>query len=317
MAMNSLQQKISRLVAEQSASWETARVNHAALRNIQYKTLHFDGFQIKIQFNPARIRSTTAPLDPGTRPCFLCAANRPPEQQAVQWRNYKILVNPFPIFDPHLTVAADDHFSQFLTGKLRDLVDLAAELPDFVILFNGARAGASAPDHFHFQAVTKGVLPAETELPKWANRQTLYNNGPAVWAADGYLRPAIVVEGTRADEAAQAAERVLTWLKESMHAADEAQVNVLAWSELEKFTVVIFPRTAHRPREYDAPEGERFLFSPGAVEMAGSVVTVRPEDFERADVALLAKLFSQVVPDLMLWKSIKYKISQCLTTNLK
>ncbi len=317
MVMDSLQQRISRLVTEQLASWKTAQVNYAALQNIQYKTLYFDGFQIKIQFNPARIRSTTAPLDPGTRPCFLCAANRPPEQQAVRWRNYEILVNPYPIFDPHLTVAADDHFSQFLTGKLQDMVDLAAELPDFVILFNGARAGASAPDHFHFQTVAKGVLPAETELPKWANRQTLYNNGPSVWAADDYLRPAIVVEGTRADETAQAAERVLDCLKETMHTADEAQVNVLTWSELEKFTVVIFPRTAHRPREYDAPQGERFLFSPGVVEMAGSVVTVRPEDFERADVPLLTKLFLQVVPDATIWESIKYKIHQCLTANLK
>jgi hypothetical protein len=317
--MNSLQHTVRRLIADSVPVWETARKNYAALRNIRRKTVDFTDFRIEVQFNPDRIHSTTAPLDPGARPCFLCAANRPPEQQAVRWRGYEVLVNPFPIFDPHLVVASGAHVPQFLTGKIGDMLALASDLPDFAVTFNGARAGASAPDHFHFQAVEKSILPSISELTKWKNRHTLYNKstGLPVWAADGYLRPAIVVGGANADATAQMAERVLTLLKEILHEPDEAQVNALAWHGSGRYTVVFFPRTAHRPREYDAPEGTRFLFSPGAAELAGVVVTVREEDFQRADAPLLMRLFSQVVPDKMLWKSIKNEISRWLTANPK
>jgi hypothetical protein len=319
--MNDLQHAVDRLIAGQIApatgTWAAARQAYAKLADIQRKTIYFSNFRMDVQFNPARVRSTTAPADPGARPCFLCAENRPPEQQGVRWREYDLLVNPYPIFERHLTIPSLGHIPQFLTGKIRDMVDLSAGLPGFTITFNGARAGASAPDHFHFQAVEKGVLPSETELPAWRDRQFLYNREVSVWAADGYLRPAIVVEGADAGEAAQAAEQVLACLKKTMAAPDEAQVNVLAGYASKRYTVVIFPRTARRPRQYEAPEPERFLFSPGAVELAGVAVTVRAEDFRRADAPLLAGLFAQLVPDGALRESIKNETASWLTASLK
>ena len=35
----------------------------------------------------------------------------------------------------------------------------AKELPGFLVFFNGAASGASAPDHFHFQAVPQRFVP--------------------------------------------------------------------------------------------------------------------------------------------------------------
>lgn len=315
----SLAHSVRRLIAGQLSSWETARNNYAALAHIQSKTVDFGRFRIDVQFNPERARSTTAPVETGIkRPCFLCAANRPAQQEAVRWKDYDILVNPYPIFDPHLTIPAADHIPQRLTGRLGDMAELAAELPDFVVLFNGARSGASAPDHFHFQAVAKGVLPAQSELPEWERRSVLQEGEDVlVWAADDYLRPAVVIEGKTAAETAQAGEQILACLKGITREPDEAQVNAMAWQDTGKYTLVFFPRTAHRPRQFYAEGEEQFLFSPGAVDMAGVMITVREPDYRRADAPLMNDLYAQVVPGAGLWEHIKTELTLCLARNRK
>ncbi|MDL2230538.1 DUF4922 domain-containing protein [Alistipes sp. OttesenSCG-928-L06] len=317
--MSNLQEHVNRLISSQTASWETARKNYAALRHIQSKTIGFDGFSTTVQFNPERARSTTAPVETGIkRPCFLCAANRPTEQEAVQWTGYEILVNPYPIFDPHLTIPAREHIPQFLTGKIGDMVHLAAELSDFVLTFNGARSGASAPDHFHFQAVGQGTLPAQRELPQWPHRNVLHTTADvSVRAVDHYLRPALIVEGKTAAETAQTAENILSALKEILSEPDEAQLNALAWHDVETYTVVFFPRTAHRPKEFYAADETQFLFSPGAIDLAGTIITVRQTDYQRVSAPLITALFRQVVPDAALWQRVKTELSLCLAKNRK
>ena len=315
----SLQNIVYQLISDQLLSWETAGKNYGALAHIQSKRIDFSGFHMEVQFNPERARSTTAPVGTAVeRPCFLCTANRPPEQESIRWKEYDMLVNPYPIFNPHLTIPATKHIPQFLTGKIRDMVKLSAELPDFVLTFNGARSGASAPDHFHFQAVGRDVLPAQKELPCWKLRSVLYDDTDiSVWGADDYGRPAIIVAGKTAAQTAQTAENVLAELKGIMQQPDEAQVNALAWMDGCTYTIVFFLRTAHRPRQYYAAGEEQFLSSPGAVDMAGVVITVREQDYQKIFAPIIDDLFSQVVPIGTEWERIKTELSLCLTKNLK
>ena len=307
------------MISGQMAAWNTAHQNYGALQAIHSKTVDFSRFRMIVQFNPERERSTTAPVGTGIRrPCFLCAANRPHEQESVRWKDYEILVNPYPIFNPHLTIPAAGHTPQLLRGKLYNMVELSRVLPEFVLTFNGARSGASAPDHFHFQAVHQSVLPAVQELPAWKKQSGLYRDAElSVWGADDYLRPAIVIEGDARTNTAQMAEDILAALKEIMSEPDEAQVNALAWHGREKYFVVFFPRTAHRPRQFYAEGEERFLSSPGAIDLAGVMITVRPEDYRRTTSLLMEDLFSQVVPDVTQWERIKNELSLCLHENLK
>ena len=317
--MGSLQDNINKLIRDQLSSWETARRNYEALKCIQSKPVGFDGFRMQVQFNPERARSTTAAVgQTAERPCFLCAANRPAGQEAVRWKDYEILVNPYPIFDPHLTIPAAGHIPQFLTGKIGDMVELSMELPDYIVTFNGARSGASAPDHFHFQAVGKETLPARKELAGWQRRSLLYRHkGVSAWGAEHYLRPAIVVEGPTGEETIAVAESMMECLKTILNEPDEAQVNALAWTDSGFHTVVFFPRTAHRPRQYYAGGEEQFLASPGAIDMAGVMITVREPDYERVSAPLIIDLFSQVIPSGPEWERIKKELSLCLQKSLK
>ena len=75
---------------------------YASLDSVRVREIICNGFTVKVQFNPKRIVSTGADVDPAVisnRKCFLCLENLPEEQQGILYRNdYLILCNPIPIF---------------------------------------------------------------------------------------------------------------------------------------------------------------------------------------------------------------------------
>ena len=104
--------RINQLIDSQLTEWETARRNYRALESVRVKELMLGNCPVKVQFNPARIVSSAAKVDARSlkeRPCFLCAGNRPAEQQGIADGNYTWLVNPFPIFPRHLTIPDNRH----------------------------------------------------------------------------------------------------------------------------------------------------------------------------------------------------------------
>lgn len=163
-----LNAKAQALVAHQRENWPLASTNYANLRQIAVRQLEISGASYLLQFNPKRIRSTNADLDRDAiakRRCFLCLDNLPPEQKGLLYRDrYLLLCNPFPIFHRHLTIAALDHRPQQIKNRFADLLDLSKELGEWVVFYNGPECGASAPDHFHFQAGAIGILPLERQL---------------------------------------------------------------------------------------------------------------------------------------------------------
>ena len=53
----------------------------------------------------------------------------------------------------------------------------------------------------------------------------------------------------------------------------EAKFNLLLWKEVHLYYTVVFPRSKHRPDCYFAKGSEQMLISPGALDMAGVIVT--------------------------------------------
>ena len=103
--------------------------------------------------------------------CFLCRENIKWQQEQRQMgfeimassAKYVALMNPFPLLPNHVVVASRNHMSQDLKllsnqklgRKLHDVVldlcQLAQRLPNHIGFYNGVGAGASIPEHFHFQ----------------------------------------------------------------------------------------------------------------------------------------------------------------------
>jgi len=246
------------------------------MKMVKEKTLLVDGREYKVQFNPARIVSSAARIDAQSireRKCFLCAENRPPEQNGIPFNErYTILVNPYPIFPRHLTIPALEHTPQRIASRFGDMLDLAQQLDDSVVFYNGPECGASAPDHFHFQAGNKGFLPIE----KNRNR---YN--------------AINIESDNKEELLDRFRQVY-YSMEQKPENSEPMMNVLAWYENDRWIVCIFPRKKHRPACYSAEGEANLLISPAAVDLGGVFITPLEKDFLKITAEDIIQILKEV-----------------------
>ena len=150
------------LLAEQKKSWTGLRKNYDLFKGTRIKVFQFEGFTIKIQYNPGRIRSASARVDEKSineRKCFLCPDNLYEGQKAIKCgEDFLILVNPFPIFPEHFTIPHRDHIPQSIREWFGRMLSLSKDLSKYVVIYNGPECGASAPDHLHFQAGSKNFI---------------------------------------------------------------------------------------------------------------------------------------------------------------
>ena len=281
-----IQEKVNELFEQQLSVWEMARNNFEGLKTVQIREFDFDGFAVKVQFNPARMVSSGAKVDAKTiaqRKCFLCAANRPEVQRGIEWRDYDILINPFPIFTRHLTIPRREHVDQQLVPYISDMFDLARELPDFVVFYNGPKCGASAPDHMHFQAGNADFLPLVGDYfnLKQMGRTELVGASDVAetYIMKDYMRVVYCVESADADALKEAFMKLYNaWVKEE---EVEPMMNVVCLYRDGRWYLFVIPRGAFRPWQYTAEGDKQLLVSPATVEVSGLFITPVKEHFER------------------------------------
>lgn len=264
-------------------TWQIAKQRFEDLKNVEQKKLG----QIKAQFNPARMVSTGAKVDKAAlakRPCFLCAKNRPEEQIVLEFNDsFDVLINPFPILPVHFTLPSRVHELQKIAGKFADMLHFVDSYPEVLVFYNGPKCGASAPDHLHFQAGTKEVLPIFCQwnaLRATAESIICPNEEGDILFVKDYVVPVIAIVSSSIDASEALFNKVYNVLPQ--HDDDiEPMMNVVAWKQDSDFVTLVFPRRKHRPDCYFAGDGSQLLVSPGAIDMAGLLVMPRKEDFER------------------------------------
>ncbi|MDE7153462.1 MAG: DUF4922 domain-containing protein [Muribaculaceae bacterium] len=291
---------VDRFLLEQLDEWEQARNNFAALAGVKVKELDVDGMPVKVQFNPARIVSSSAKVDAKSlkeRKCFLCAANRPAVQRGLEWGgHYTILINPFPIFPRHFTIPDNGHVDQLIDGRIADMVSLAADMKGYTVFYNGPKCGASAPDHMHFQAGNSDFLTIDAALEK-ADLQPLLvdGDGEAVLSVvQGLPLNMFVIDTTDAD----AAQRLFNKLYAAMPVPEgekEPMMNLLCYvTEEDEALLVIIPRRAHRPSFYGTEGDDCMLLSPASVDMGGVFITPLEKDFNKLDADLIRRVYDEL-----------------------
>lgn len=292
-----LDKEVNELLGQQLLEWPQAADNYAALADVRVKEFDVDGMHFKVQFNPARAVSSGAKVDAASikaRKCFLCAENRPAVQRGIEWNDeYTILVNPFPIFPRHLTIPCDSHVPQVVEGSVADMLRLAQELKDFTVFYNGARCGASAPDHFHFQAGNSDFLPLATNLDGVEMKKLLTHHDSTLYLVDSLPIKMFVI-----DAATPAEGNVLSIaLLNAMPVPDgdhEPMLNMLAYAIPMGTRLVVVPRKRHRPSFYGTEGDDCMLLSPASVDMGGVFITPRLCDFERFDTGTIRRVIDEL-----------------------
>ncbi|HZZ45097.1 MAG TPA: DUF4922 domain-containing protein [Tepidisphaeraceae bacterium] len=304
-----LAQRAHALLQHQKASWETLRNGYAMLDTIETRTLIFGDFVFRLQFNPRRIVSSAAKVDAKSiaeRKCFLCPGHLPKEQRGLAFaERYLVLCNPFPIFPEHFTIPDLSHTPQRIAGTFGDMLDLAQAMGDrYTLFYNGPKCGASAPDHFHFQAGDRGFMPIDSEydyIKTHLGRQIANRGSLHAYAVDKYLRSLISFESPSRAAMMEAFKTFYGAFEEMSPAGqEEPMLNILASHARGNWRVICFPRAKHRPSCFFAEGDARILLSPASVDFGGVVVTPLEQDFRRVDQTVLMQMFNEVclAPDV-------------------
>lgn len=290
-------ERLTELWQKQMASWELVRRNFETLSDAHRRSIDICDVTVGVQYNPGRLTSVTSKpqraAETTANKCFLCCENRPQEQIGIGYTDdYTILVNPYPIFDRHFTIAATTHTPQRIAGRLLHLLDLSRRCSPYTFFYNGALCGASAPMHMHFQAGNQGYLPIEQQWHNAAKREIASLPHARLYCIDGMLRSLFLLIADKEEEALALWERLYRALPADT--GEEPLMNIIARHEESQWQVFVFPRRKHRPDCYYASGEAQYLVSPGAVEMGGIFITPRQEDYERLTADKVCEIYADV-----------------------
>ncbi len=302
------------LFKEQIDTWTLAKENYKKLNSVQKKEFHFDNFKIIVQHNSGRIISSSAKVDNQSikeRPCFLCSNNLPNEQKGLLCNGkYLLLINPFPIFNTHFTITQMEHNPQEILPNFSDMLIITKEIGEnYSLFYNGPKCGASAPDHMHFQASPKNMMPVEQEISiLLPNSQVIMkNNSVSIYAISNYLRNFFLIESDNLNATVEEFQKLYVSLGNTDDKSEPLMNIIVTFDKM--WRVFIFPRKAHRPKEYFLDGEDKILISPAAVDFGGLLITPREEDFHKITKKDIQNIFQQTAIDDNSFNTIieKYK----------
>jgi ATP adenylyltransferase/5',5'''-P-1,P-4-tetraphosphate phosphorylase II len=185
---------------------------------------------------------------------FTCFMDDPGKRMGIH-ESLCVLPNEFPVFPLHVLLVPAEHRESLQVEDLASAASFVRRFPDYLAFHNMRYAGASRPEHLHFQAV-----PGNHGLPLLiAPRRELASfRSSRLSAIDDYPACALVAEGSQAVRLAFAITKAL----------HPAPFNLVLLGD----TVFVIPRTK------ETPDGFSSQFA--ALEMAGCVVVVDRDRYE-------------------------------------
>jgi ribosomal protein S18 acetylase RimI-like enzyme len=299
-SLKSLPELCFELLSRQKKVWPNLGEGYESLKDVRERDLPCKGFSVRLQYNPRRIKSSLADVSEknvNERRCFLCLDHLPEGQKGILLRSdYLILCNPMPVFSSHFTISHLDHRLQVIAEHIDTFLQLMADFgPGWMVLYNGPRCGASAPDHLHFQAAPSGQMPIEKEISE-GERLTLMKQVDNVlfYRLRDLGREVIILEGNEPMAVGGAFKGFLNVLKKVLLIDEEPMMNIAGFYEERRWCLVIFPRRKHRPDAFFREGDARVVVSPGVIDMGGLLITPIEKDFDRLDAAAVGSIFGEV-----------------------
>jgi ATP adenylyltransferase/5',5'''-P-1,P-4-tetraphosphate phosphorylase II len=281
-------QEVEELFKRQLRAWPQLAKGVEGLAHAKTRSVRIDWFDVFIRHIPHRMVSTTASVDRESvakRPCFLCAANLPAEEEGLRFdENFTIYCNPFPIVDRHLTIAHREHGSQRIANQFGNMLDIASALPKYFVVYNGPECGASAPDHMHFQAGSRELFPIKKDTA-----------GLTGITVPNYARNVFLLRGRDRSALVDRMDRAIELLAETTGKRPESMVNIAVFHERGEWVAYLFPRGKHRPAVFHTGE---LMVSPASIDLCGIFVVPLAEHFEKITGDSIAAIFREVtLPD--------------------
>lgn len=309
------------LLRNQKLDWDLLSRGFDSLQNIKTKIFQFDGFTFDVQFNPGRLKSTTANVTRSAienRECFLCLENLPQEQKGINYKDeFLILCNPYPVFFEHFTIVFRKHFPQRISESFHTFLKLSKRLGKYYsVLYNGTECGASAPDHLHFQTVNKNSLKILTHrdlLIKKYTEKIIDQRKKEVFGINDGLRKIILIKSKDERFITNVFVTFCSSFQNSTNLQNEPMINMIsAFDEKEGWQIYIFPRKAHRPKCFYEKGDKKLMISPAVIDFSGTLILPREEDFEKINKNDIHNIFNDVVVGKELFDYLKAHIKKTI-----
>lgn len=293
------------LLEQQRAVWSELNENYDNLKFVKTRSIPFNKFSIELQFNPGRIKSSSAEVDAKSvlsRECFLCDENLPPEQKGFKiYKKYFLFCNPYPVFPEHFTIVSAEHKPQQIFSGFLDFAEIVKRLGKrYSLIYNGPKCGASAPDHLHFQAGTMQFMPIEKDLDSLIQvygTRIFSSNYIKVSAVDDSLRKFFVLETSDINILYKTFENIYNECEIFFNLKEEPLINIVSvFDEGIGWKVLVFLRAKHRSTHYFLDGENKILFSPAAIDIGGMCIIPIKKDFEILDKKLLGEIFAEIFP---------------------
>lgn len=247
--------------------------------------------EFKVQFNPDREkrvgRLSGQRQDPKHPKCILDAAIYSNVPEFLDWRDYCLFPNPYPIFkDDHFTLVYKEHEEQRLTPeKIKDALDFLYEAPSFRIIFNGINAGATSPDHLHFQGFSHRLPIEDFDI-----ETILSDSSVRIGEPRDYPATTFVVEGSNMEQLTARAYEIVRLLNEPIGEL-KPTYNILFSTNSRINRIYIFPRNM------EIQKSEFYGSKPATIEMSGMLIMSKDEDkekYENADSCMVRRVLEDV-----------------------
>ena len=295
---------LQKFIGDQLSVWPLAALNFRSLKSVQTRDLDACGLPCRVQFNPSRIASSTADVRPeaiAARPCFLCDGNRPPEQFHLNFdgrkgRQYRIQLNPYPIFPGHLVIVRKEHIPQAIWHHFPDMLEFARQYADYTVFYNGPASGASAPDHLHFQAAPRHLMPLEEAVDAFLDAPDAMLasvKDASLYRFKGYTNGVFALKATTSKSMAKLFYRLLECTDKEA-GESEPKFNLFAYMKGEEYRAFVVLRSKVRSHHYDSDAEDHLTISPGAADMAGVFVAPLKEDFLMVSSEALGEMLAEV-----------------------
>ena len=299
--------ELAKFIKDQLSVWPLAAANFRALKSVNVKDVDVCGLNCHVQYNPCRIASSTANTSPeaiAARPCFLCSATRPAEQFHLKFngrkhREYNIQINPYPIFPNHLVIVRSEHIPQAIWHHFPDMMSFTLRYPGYTVFYNGPRSGASAPDHLHFQACPRNLMPLETAIDRFLDapgESIATNKDASLYHYTGYTRGVFALKAKTSKSMAKLFYRLLCCFS-AEDQTEEPKFNLYTWYVDDEYRTAVIFRVSERSHHYSAQGTDHLTMSPGAADMAGLFIAPMAEDFSKVDARLLGEMLEEVTID--------------------
>ncbi len=224
-----------------------------------------------VQFNPRRAQrqggkgrpTPPAAVQSVNGGCFLCRENIRWQQRGIELGydlpscRYIAWMNPFPLMPTHVTVARTEHGAQSWIGNttkdsrhrieaiLCDFLEITGRLPGFIGFYNGDGAGATIPDHFHFQFFERPL--GREPFPLEHAAEPAHRLAPVVLRRDRYPITTLYFRGDRGAIVERAAAWVGAWT-DVYHNDPTLSANIVAMTDPDSrdgFHLFFVPRNRH------------------------------------------------------------------------